>query len=114
MLRSICNIDKHRHLNVVNMHSFLTAHVEGDVDLALTHGQTGGLGLLNTLRNTGEKDKVRIDAVVDVCFRDDDLEEASVGYGSAIEKEGLNRPPVVKALSSCLTAVETVVLRWTW
>ena len=109
MLHSICNIDKHRHLNVVNLHSSSTAHLEGDVDPSLTHGQTAGLGLLTVLRGTGQEDKVKIDVATDVCFRDDELENASVGYGSEIEREGLQRPPVALALSSCLTAVNAVV-----
>lgn len=109
MLHSICNIDKHRHLNVVNLHSVSTAHIEGEVDPELTHGQTGGVGLLTLLRGTEQEDKVKVDVVVDVCFRDDELEDASVGYGSEIERSGLRRPPVVSALSSCLAAVKTVV-----
>ena len=108
MLHSICNIDKHRYLNVVNVHSVSTAHLEGEVDSELTHGQTGGVGLLTLLRGTEQEDKVKIDVVVDVCFRDDELEHASVGYGSEIERSGLRRPPVVLALSSCLTAVSSV------
>ena len=109
MLHSICNIDKHRYLNVVNLHSFSTAQLEGEVDPELTHGQTGGLGLLALLKGTEQESKVKIDVVVDVCFRDDELENAGVRYGSQIEMAGLKRPPVVFALSSCLTAVKTVV-----
>ncbi|MYB50467.1 MAG: hypothetical protein F4X72_14585 [Dehalococcoidia bacterium] len=111
MLHTICNIDKHRHLNVVNLHSFSTAHLEGEVGPELTHGQTGGLGLLTLLKGTERECKVKIDVVADVCFRDDELEAIGVGYGSEIEGTGLKRPPVVLALSSCLTAVKTVVQR---
>ena len=111
MLHSICNIDKHRHLNVVNLHSFSTAHLKGEVDPELTHGQTGGLGLLTLLRGTEQEDMVVIDVVVDVCFRDDELETASVGYGSEIERSGLRRPPVVPVLAACLASVKTVVHR---
>ena len=111
MLHSICNIDKHRHLNVVNLHSFSTAHLEGEIDPEVAPGQTGGLGLLTLFRGTEQGDKVKIDVVVDVCFRDDELENASVGYGSEIERSGLKRPPVVSALASCLAVVKTVVHR---
>lgn len=113
MLQSICNIDKHRYLNVVNVHSSATAHLEGDVDPELTHGRTGGLGLLTLFKGTEQEDKVKIDVVVDVCFRDDELETDSVGYGSEIEGAGLKRPPVVPALSSCLAAVKSVVQQLT-
>ena len=101
MLHSICNIDKHRRLNVVNLHSFSTAHLEGEVDPELTHGQTEGVGLLTLFRGTEQEDKVKIDVVVDVCFRDDELEDASVGYGSEIERSG------PEAASGC---VSTLVL----
>ena len=84
MLDSICNIDKHRYLNVVNFHSIVSAPVTED-------------------------GKVKPEAIVDVFFRDEDLEKASVGYGSALEREGMNRPPVRSALSDCLTAVKVVV-----
>ena len=112
MLHSICNIDKHRHLNVVNLHSVSTAHLEGEIDPELTHGQTGGLGLLTLLKGTGQESNVKIDVVVDVCFRDDELESASMGYGSEIERSGLKRTPVLLALSSCLEAVNAVVLQF--
>ena len=111
MLNSICKIDKHRYLNVVNLHSCSTAHIDEDVDPALTQGQTGGLGLLTRLRGTGQEDKVKIDVATDVCFRDDELENASVGYGSEMEREDLKRPPVALALSCCLAAVKIVVHR---
>lgn len=69
------------------------------------------MGLLALLKGTEQESKVKIDVVVDVCFRDDELENASVGYGSEIERSGLKRPPVVSALASCLAAVNTVVHR---
>ncbi len=100
MLHSICNIDKHRHLYVVNLHSFSTAHLEREVDPELTHGQTGGVGLLTLLKGTEQEDKVKIDVAVDVCFRDEDLENPSAGYGSEIERSGLKRPPV--CVSTCV------------
>ena len=79
MLNKICNIDKHRHLNVLAIHS----HVH--------------------------LDKSPLDPLVDVCFMDKELEENSPGYNSPIEHEGIRRPPVVSTLSSCLVAVNFVV-----
>ena len=110
MLHLICNIDKHRYVNVVNLHSIANAHLRGDdVPETLTHGMESGLGLLTYLEGTGYEDRVEIDVVTDVCFRDKELEEASPGYGSRIENEGINRPPVTSVLSSCLWAVNEVV-----
>ena len=110
MLHLICNIDKHRYVNVVNLHSIANAHLRGDdVPETLTHGMKLGLGLLTYLQGTGYEDRVEIDVITDVCFRDRELEEAGPGYGSRIENEGINRPPVASVLSSCLKAVNEVV-----
>ena len=113
MLNSICNIDKHRRLNVVALHSSSTAHLEEGIDPELTGGTTGGLDLLDILRGTAQEDKVRIEVITDICFMDKELEAVSKGYGSAIERAGINRPPVALALSGCLTAVSFVVDRFT-
>ena len=114
MLHSVCNIDKHRHLNVVNVHSSATASLEGDVEPGLIPpGMTGGLLLLDWLAGTRHEDQVKIDVRVGVCFRDDELEAASPGYGSALEREGMNRPPVIPALQSSLVAVVAVIERFT-
>lgn len=56
-----------------------------------------------------QEDKVKMDVVVDVCFRDDELEHASVGYGSEMDRSGLRRLPVVSVLAACLASVKTVV-----
>ena len=111
MLYTICNIDKHRYLNVVNTHSVIAAHLGGDVPPELEHLATiRGTDLMDWLRGTVHEHLVKIDVVVDVCFRDAELEAASPGYGSAIEMKGiLKRPPVVPALQSCRTAVVSVV-----
>ena len=79
MLNTICNIDKHRHLNVVATHTFTN----------LT--------------------EIPLDPIVDVCFKDKELQGISPGYESPIEREGARRPPVVPALTACLTAVNFVV-----
>ena len=115
MLHAICNIDKHRHLNVVSTHSILAAYMEGEIPQGLVpRGMTGGLGLVDLLRGTGYEHMVKVDVVVDVCFRDPELEQANPGYGSLIETAGtINRPPVMPALKSCLGAVGDVVRRLT-
>ena len=79
MLDIICNIDKHRRLNIVDLHSMTETYKE------------------------------KIEPIIDVCFRDKEVEDASMGYGSDIETIGMNRPPVARVLSACLTAVNTVV-----
>ena len=111
MLYKICNIDKHRHLNVVNTHSVIAAHLEGDVPPELEHlATTRGTALMDWLRGTVHEHLVKIDVVVDVCFRDAELKATSPGYGSAIEREGiLKPPPVLPALQLCRTAVASVV-----
>lgn len=79
MLNSICKIDKHRHLNVVAVHTF--------VDMT----------------------QAPLDPIVDVCFLDSELEQKSPGYDLPMEQEGIKRPPVVPVLISCLAAVGFVV-----
>ena len=79
MLNIICNIDKHRRLNVVSLYSMT------------------------------ESWKEKIEPIVDVCLTDKDVGRASVGYGSDIETTGMNRAPVARVLSSCLAAVIVVV-----
>lgn len=112
MLHSICNIDKHRYLNVVNLHTFAGAYLKDDsVPDDLLSGVTGGLALLTQLKGTGYADRVEIDVITDVCFRDEELEKASPGYGSRIEQKGVQRPPVTRALSFCLMAVNEVVMQ---
>lgn len=111
LLRTICNIDKHRHLNVVSTHSITSAHIEGEVPAGLLpSSMTRGLALFGMLEGSGYEHLVKADTVVDVCFRDAELEDASPGYGSPIETEGIiARPPVIPVLKSCLAAVENVV-----
>ena len=79
MLDIICNIDRHRRLNIVDLHSMTETYKE------------------------------KIEPIIDVCFRDKEVEDASMGYGSDIETIGMSRPPVARVLSACLTAVNTVV-----
>ena len=113
MLNSICNIDKHRHLNVVALHVTADAHLKEDIDPNLTNHIIGGLALLGILKGTEHEDKVNIEVITDVCFMDEELEAASPGYGSAIEGKGIKRPPVASALWCCLIAVQFVVDRFT-
>ena len=111
MLYTVCNIDKHRHLNVVSTHSIASAHIEGEVPAGLLpSSMTRGLALFKMLEGSGYEDLVKADIVIDVCFRDVELEDASPGYGSPIETEGIMaRPPVIPVLQSCLAAVEYIV-----
>ncbi len=89
MLNAICNIDKHRHLNVVADHT--------------------------RVGRTEHEDKAEADVIVDICFVDEELVTVSPGYGSAIESamegEPLKRPPIAPVLWGCLTAVQFVVDR---
>ena len=114
MLYTICNIDKHRHLNVVSTHSVISAHIEGEVPDGLLPGSLSrGLVLYDVLEDSGYEHLVKGDIVVDVCFRDSELEDASPGYRSLIETEGMiARPPVIPVLQSCLAAVENVVAQF--
>ena len=111
MLNSICNIDKHRHLNVVALHSSSTASLKEGADPSLTGHMEGGLILVQMLKGTEHEDKVNIEVVTDFCFMDKELEDASMGYGSAIERKGIERPPVAPTLWGCLTAVQFAVDR---
>ncbi len=115
MLHAICNIDKHRHLNVVSTHSIVSAHIEGEVPPELVpRSMTAGLGLLDLLRDTGYEHLVKVEVVIEVCFIDPGLEQASPAYGSPFETVGtIKRPPVVPVLKSCLAAVVNVVERLT-
>ena len=82
MLSTICNIDKHRHLNVFAGHSSADMTVQ------------------------------ELNPIVDVCFMDDEIEDKKAairGYGSQIEREGVKRPPVASVLWSCLLTVSYVV-----
>lgn len=111
MLNVICNIDKHRHLNVVSTHSVVSAHVEGEVPAGLLPPSlTRGLAVVAMLEGSGYEDLAKPDVGVDVCFRDEELEGASPGYGSSIETEGMiARPPVIPVLQSCMAAVDAVI-----
>ena len=117
MLHSICNIDKHRYLNVVAEHTREDIHLKEDADPNLTYPITGGQVLWDMLKGTKDEDKVEIEVITDVCFMDKDLGDASPGYGSAIEsamkspieREPIKRPPVAPVLWGCLTAVQFVV-----
>ena len=70
MLNVICNIDKHRHLNVVSTHSVVSAHVEGEVPAGLLPTSfTRGLAVVAMLEGSGYEDLAKPDVVVDVCFQ---------------------------------------------
>lgn len=111
MLNYICNIDKHRHLNEVALHSREDISLKEGVDPNLTWPLIGGRDLWNMLKGMEHENKVHIRVIADICFVDEKLEAASVGYGSEIEKEGVKRPSVIPVLWGCLTAVQFVVDR---
>ena len=106
MLRLICNIDKHRHLNVVNTHTSLDARFkEGIEPPRLPSRIIGGTALYYDVQGTEHEDSVEPHVTVDVCFHDPEIEMASPGYGTASEREFQQRPPVIPVLSGCLSAV---------
>ena len=110
LLQMISNIDKHRYVNVISLHSIADAYLKDDsVPNDLTYGLTSGTGLLFLLKGTEYEEQVEIDVKTDVCFRDRDFMLANPGYGSKLEEVGGASPPVVPALSSCLTAVQDVI-----
>ena len=109
MLHVICNVDKHRHLNVVNTHTLESAQFkEGVAPFRLPSGVSGGTPLFFEAQGTEHEDKVEPHVIADVCFRDDDIESASPGYGTSSEREFQRRPPVIPVLSGCLSAVTIV------
>ena len=61
------------------------------------------------MKGTEYEDRVEIDVVTAVSFRDRELQEANPGYGSRMEQAGIQNPQVTLALSSCLMAVNEVV-----
>ena len=108
MLHIICNVDKHRHLNVVNTHTLESAQFkEGIESPGLPSRITGGTALYYDVQRTEHEDKVESHVVADVCFRDKEIENASPGYGTTSETE-FRRPPVIPVLSGCLSAVTIV------
>ena len=110
MLHLIGNIDKHRYLNPIDLSYKADAHLQDDsVPSHLTYGLTSGLGLQFLLRGTGYEGHVEKEVVTSLCFRTRELQLASPGYGSTMEKAGVGGPPVTLVLSSCLVAVSEVV-----
>ena len=110
MLHLICNIDKHRYLNAIQLDYKADAHLRDDsVPPHLTYGLTSGLALQFLLRGTDYEGQVEKEVVTALCFRDRELQLASPGYGSSMEKAGIGSPPVTLVLSSCLLAVSEVV-----
>ena len=109
MLHLICNIDKHRHLNVVNTHTSLDARFkEGVEPPRLPSRIIGGTALYYDVQGTDNEESVEPRVMVDVCFRDSEIEAASPGYGTASEREFQRRPPVIPVLFGCLSAVTIV------
>ncbi len=110
VLHSICNIDKHRHLNLVDHYSSMSAHLKEDVKRELLpEGLSGGVSLYLYLEGTGEEHKVELDVDLQVCFMDRDIWETGVRYQSTVEGSQLPYPPVISTLSDCVTAVDNIV-----
>ena len=108
MLHLVCNIDKHRHLNVVNTHTLESAQFkEGIKPPRLPSRVIGGTALYYDVQGTEHEDKVEPHVVADVCFLDSEIENASPGYGTSSETD-FRRPPVIPVLSGCLNAVTIV------
>ncbi len=109
MLHLICNIDKHRYLNVVNTHTSLDARFKDGVEPPrLPSRLIGGTALYYDVQGTEHEDSVELRVMVDVCFRDEEIVAASPGYGTGSEREFQRRPPVISVLSGCLSAVTVV------
>ena len=110
ILHSICNIDKHRHLNLVDQYSSMSAHLKEDVKRELLpEGLSGGLSLYLYLEGTGEEHKIELDIDLRIIFMDREIWEACVINQSAVERSHLPHPPVISTLSDCVTAVEAVI-----
>ena len=106
MLHLICNIDKHRHLNVVDTHTSLSARFkEGVEPPRLPSRMRRGTSLYYDVQGTEHEDLVEPHVMVDVCFWNEEIVAASPGYGTATEREFQRRPPVIPVLSGCLSAV---------
>ena len=109
MLHRICNIDKHRHLNVVNTQTSLNARLkEGAESSWLPSQARGGIALYFDVQGTEHENGVEPRVTVDVCFRDPEIVDLSPNYGTASEVEFPRWPPVIPVLSSCLNAVAIV------
>lgn len=109
MLHLICNIDKHRHLNVVDTHTSLSARFkEGVEPPRLPSRIRRGTSLYYDMQGTEHEDLVEPHVMVDVCFWNEEIVAASPGYGTATERNFQGRPPAISVLSGCLSAVTVV------
>ena len=112
ILHSICNIDKHRHLNLVDHYSSVSAHLKEDVNPELFPGGLfEGLELFLHLEGTGQEHKVELDVNLQVCFMDRELQAASVGWETVYEGSPEPYLSVVSTLSGCLESVDLIVGR---
>ena len=108
-LNRICNIDKHRHLNLMTDYSSTSAHIEGEVELGLLpEGIGGGLVLLAYLKGTEFESNVKMDIDYRVCFQESDLMPSSVEWINA-HNTPIPYPPVLDSLCKCLSSVSSVV-----
>ena len=110
-LNSMCNIDKHRHLNIVGRYSNMDAHLEGEIEPGLLpDGSIGGLSLDQHLKDTGHEHKLVLDVDFEVCFMDESLK-----IGETVEPMTTNHPvtypTVVSTLTGCLASANEIVGR---
>ena len=109
VVHNICNVDKHRHLNLTTEYSTRSAHLEAEVTPGLLPpGMREGLGLFAYLGGTGEEHTIRVDVSYDVCFREEYLSEAGVCWLNAFQHP-TPYPPVMPVLTNSINAVRTVV-----
>lgn len=110
ILHGICNIDKHRHLNLVDQYSSMSAHLNEHVESDLLPKElSGGMSLYLYLEGSGEEHKIELDVDLQVCFVDRAIWETVVRHQSKVEGFPLPFPPVVPTLSDCATAVDNIV-----
>ena len=108
-LNNICNIDKHRHLNLVGRYSNIDAHLEGQVVSGLLpDGFSGGLSLYQYLKGTGHEGKIVLDVDLEVCLLYEDLRMTETPEQIATNHP-VPYPTVISTLSGCLASVEAIV-----
>ena len=113
ILQCICNIDKHRHLNLVDHTSIVSAHLKEHVSPEfLPEGPLEGLVLFLYLEGSGQEHKIELDANLEVCFMDRDLHAPGEQYDSVFEDHPIPYPPVVSTLSKCVASVDAIVERF--
>ena len=103
ILHSICNIDKHRHLNLVDHYSRISVNVREDVELDLSSkGLSEGCGVM-------QHHNVELDVSLEVCFMEKELQKTSFGWATIVDNSPNPYFSVVSTLSGCLNSVNAIV-----